>query len=103
MTLEQRQDVARQIVADAERQHGDHDDEENGIILDSRRGRSLRIDVPIVSITAYRECLRQIIRECNAQLEDSHPTRMKGRHTGIVLGGYQSIWRKYVHAWKKRS
>jgi hypothetical protein len=27
---------------------------------------------------------------------------MKGRHTGIVLGGYQSIWRKYVSAWKRR-
>jgi hypothetical protein len=28
---------------------------------------------------------------------------MNGRHTGIVLGGYQSIWRKYVSAWKRRT
>jgi hypothetical protein len=102
LTMEQRQEAARQIVADAKRQHGEYDDEESGVILDSRRGRALRIDVPIVSLTAYRECLRDIIRECHSQLEDSHPTRMKGRHTGIVLGGYQAIWRKYVSAWKRR-
>jgi hypothetical protein len=101
-TLEERQAVARQIVADAKRQHGDYDDEENGVILDSRRGRAVRIEVPIVSITAYRQCLLDIVRECHRQMEDSRPTRMKGRHTGIVLGGYQATWRKYVSAWKRR-
>ena len=103
MTLEERQSVARRIVADAKRQNGDYDDEENPTLMDARRGRSVRIEVPLVSITSYRRCLEQIIRECQSQLEDSHPTRMKGRHTGIVLGGYQAIWRRYVSAWKRRA
>lgn len=102
VTIEERQAVARQIVADAKRQHSDYDDEEHNTIMDSRRGRAVRIEVPIVSVTAYRQCLLDIIRECHRQHEDCHPQRMKGRHPGIVLGGYQSIWRKYVSAWKRR-
>lgn len=96
--------AARDIVRDAYKNH-DPDDptQEHNLIMDARRGRAVRIEVPIVSITAYRLCLQQIITECHRQLEDSSPANMKRRHAGIVLGGYQAIWRKYVAAWKRRA
>jgi hypothetical protein len=101
-TPEQTAELARQVARDAKRQAGVGDFPEIPPLLDARRGKSVRIDVPLTSIHAYRSALQDMQREIASQLEDTLPQKMKGRHVGIVLAMHASTWHRWAVVWKRR-
>jgi hypothetical protein len=103
MTTEEMNEYARQQAREAKRQAGVGDFPDMPPLLDARRGATVRINVPLASMHAYRSALHDIIREATSQLQDSLPQNMKGRHVGIVLGMYAETWHRYAAAWKRRT
>lgn len=103
MSAEELNEYIRQQARDAKRQAGSGDYPDIPPLLDARRGASVRINVPLASLHAYRQALHDMIREATSQLEDSLPQNMKNRHVGIVLGMYASTWHRYNAAWKRRT
>jgi hypothetical protein len=103
MSADEVNEYIRQQAREAKRQAGVGDYPDIPPLLDARRGATVRINVPLASLHAYRSALHDIQREIASQLEDSLPQNMKGRHVGIVLGMYAETWHRYAALWKKRT